>query len=156
MHATLPEEGSGPQTEIAESDIIFECPQCAKSMAIDRRGAGLMISCPDCGTRVRVPAPDLLDPDLSTAVREAGTSNDPHARNLVQALDHSRDKVQQLMRHLDETRQRRSDLEKKRIQESMRLGRIGDELAIIQAAIDRITGILQDALNEHADDGDSW
>lgn len=153
MNPEPSEELSGPQNEIAETDIIFECPHCAKSMAIDRRGAGLMISCPDCGTRVRVPGPD---PQESAITGDAISSNDPHTRDLAQALDQSREKIQQLMGHLDDARQRRSTLVKKRIQESIRLGQVSDELAVIQAAVDRIVSMLQDAMNEHADDDDEW
>jgi len=149
-------EFTGPHNEIAETDIIFECPHCAKSMAIDRRGAGLMISCPDCGTRIRVPESDGLDVAPEPLVDDHLSSNNPKMRDLAQALNQSREKVQQLMRLLDEARQRRGMLEKRRIAEAGRLGKIGDELAVIQSAIDRMAGLIQDALAEHADDGDDW
>ncbi len=147
---------SGPDNEIAETDIIFECPHCAKSMAIDRRGAGLMISCPDCGKRIQVPVQDDLDIALDAYPRHAGTTLDQHVRNLTQALDQSRGKVQHLMQLLEEARQRRTVLEKKRIQEAGRLGKISDELSVIQSAIDRIAGHLQDGIAEQADNGSNW
>jgi len=58
MNAILPKQPQGSVAEIEESDIIFDCPQCAKSLAIDERGSGLMITCPDCGTRIQVPYPE--------------------------------------------------------------------------------------------------
>jgi DNA-directed RNA polymerase subunit RPC12/RpoP len=58
MNAILPKQPQGSASEIEDSDIIFDCPQCAKSLAIDSRGAGLMIACPDCGTRIQVPYPE--------------------------------------------------------------------------------------------------
>ena len=34
--------------EIPETDIVFECPHCGKSLSIDPRGAGLVIRCTQC------------------------------------------------------------------------------------------------------------
>ncbi len=54
-------------TEIRDNDIVFDCPRCGKSLVIDYRGAGLEISCSQCGEPVLVPIPDgmeLSDLDL--------------------------------------------------------------------------------------------
>jgi predicted RNA-binding Zn-ribbon protein involved in translation (DUF1610 family) len=40
---------------VRPEDIVFNCPQCTKSLAIDPRAAGFTITCPDCGTEVQVP-----------------------------------------------------------------------------------------------------
>ena len=40
--------------EIRDSDIVFVCPFCSKSLAIDCRGAGLTISCPDCNNKIEI------------------------------------------------------------------------------------------------------
>lgn len=37
------------------ADIIFNCPYCTKSLAIDERGAGARVKCVDCGKAVVVP-----------------------------------------------------------------------------------------------------
>ncbi len=53
--------------EILETDIVFDCPHCGKSLVIDYRGAGLQINCSECGETVLVPIPDgmeLQDLDL--------------------------------------------------------------------------------------------
>ena len=53
--------------EIRDTDIVFDCPYCGKNLAIDYRGAGLQISCSECGKEVLVPIPDgmqLTDLDL--------------------------------------------------------------------------------------------
>lgn len=53
--------------EIRDTDIVFDCPHCHKSLVIDYRGAGLQINCTDCGEPVLVPIPDgmqLADLDL--------------------------------------------------------------------------------------------
>ena len=41
------------------ADILFKCPQCQKSLAVDERGAGRNINCPDCGKSVEIPQPDI-------------------------------------------------------------------------------------------------
>lgn len=59
--------------EIKETDIIFDCPNCGKSLAIDYRGAGLTIPCTDCGQYVDVPIPEgmeLTDIDSSDEEQE--------------------------------------------------------------------------------------
>lgn len=50
----------------AINDIAFDCPHCGKSLAIDMRGAGLMIHCPECRQVVQVPGIPLTE-------RQAGT-----------------------------------------------------------------------------------
>ena len=37
--------------EIRDTDIVFDCPHCGKSLVIDYRGAGLQINCSECGSR---------------------------------------------------------------------------------------------------------
>jgi len=58
---------SAEEAEIRDTDIVFDCPACGKSLVIDYRGAGLQISCSECGEPVLVPIPDgmqLADLDL--------------------------------------------------------------------------------------------
>ena len=47
--------------EIRDTDIVFDCPHCGKNLVIDYRGAGLQISCTDCGKDVLVPIPDGME-----------------------------------------------------------------------------------------------
>ena len=57
------------EAEILDTDIVFDCPKCGKSLVIDYRGAGLQITCTDCGAQVLVPIPDgmeLQDLDLDS------------------------------------------------------------------------------------------
>lgn len=54
-------------TDIRDTDIVFDCPHCGKSLVIDYRGAGLQIECSGCKKEVLVPIPDgmqLNDLDL--------------------------------------------------------------------------------------------
>ncbi|MCX7007136.1 MAG: hypothetical protein NTY53_07795 [Kiritimatiellaeota bacterium] len=47
-------------TSIQPNDIVFDCPHCGKSMAIDAEGAGMAITCPDCQNVIQVPYPDTM------------------------------------------------------------------------------------------------
>ena len=63
----VPVRENGDETEIRDTDIVFDCPHCGKNLVIDYRGAGLQINCSECGESVLVPIPDgmeLTDLDL--------------------------------------------------------------------------------------------
>lgn len=49
------------ETIIRDTDIVFDCPHCGHNLAIDYRGAGLQISCVNCGEDVLVPIPDGMN-----------------------------------------------------------------------------------------------
>ena len=49
------------ETEIRDTDIVFDCPHCGHNLAIDYRGAGLQINCTNCGEAVLVPIPNGMD-----------------------------------------------------------------------------------------------
>ena len=60
-------EKNTDETEIRDTDIIFDCPRCKKNLVIDYRAAGLEIKCSECGESILVPIPDgmlLSDLDL--------------------------------------------------------------------------------------------
>ena len=52
------EKAAAETSEIRDTDIVFDCPYCGKSLVIDYRGAGLQITCSNCGKTVLVPIPD--------------------------------------------------------------------------------------------------
>ena len=63
----VPVRENTEETEIRDTDIVFDCPHCGKNLVIDYRGAGLEINCSKCGESVLVPIPDgmeLTDLDL--------------------------------------------------------------------------------------------
>ncbi|MBW7908199.1 MAG: hypothetical protein H3C50_04665 [Kiritimatiellae bacterium] len=103
-------------------DIIFECPQCGKSLAIDVRGAGFIVRCPDCRTEIQVPTSEAQSDDEGT--RERGSPAEPIALSLEE-------QVQYLQR------QHASDVE--------RLNRITSEMALIQAALDRLVSLIEES-----------
>jgi len=109
----------------AAEDILFECPQCGKSLEIDARGAGYIIICPDCKNEIQVPA--------WNAVSEAAAPElDPETRQRV--------KIEEMLNQL-QTKVTR--LEKQQLADDHCFKRLGDELNLIQSAIDRITEIIE-------------
>ena len=100
--------------EVVVEEIFFNCPKCGKSLSIDARGQGYMVSCPDCQTEVQVPA---------AAVAAQVTSST-----------------------LGELRQRLEVVERMRALDKDRFAKIAEEMALMQAALDRIVSLLQDAL----------
>ncbi len=61
------ETQSADGADIRDTDIVFDCPHCNKTLVIDYRGAGLQINCSECGSSVLVPIPDgmqLADLDM--------------------------------------------------------------------------------------------
>ena len=125
--------------EFQEGDIIFECPECGKSLAIDPRGAGLMITCPDCDARIQVPFPEEDEVALEQSIEEA-----PPSADYAEALAASQQKVRDQMQALEAVSKRRDYLEKLRVENLECLRTIKQEMTIIQAAVDRITSAIQD------------
>lgn len=80
--------------QVPETDIVFECPHCGKSLSIDPRGAGIVIACTQCSRPVTVPIPDGMDvsavdsaPRRSSArpaVSEPSTEPSPPSEHAVQ------------------------------------------------------------------------
>jgi len=54
-------EKQNDAADIRDTDIVFDCPYCGKTLVIDYRGAGLQIECSDCGKSVLVPIPDGME-----------------------------------------------------------------------------------------------
>ncbi len=95
-------------TEIKDTDIVFDCPHCSKSLAIDYRGAGLTIPCTDCGNYVEVPIPEGMDiADLDS------TSEEQEVRilNLRRSLTSAESRIAQLEEELMAMMSRREQLE---------------------------------------------
>ena len=49
--------------QINDTDIVFDCPHCGHNLCSDYRGAGLQITCSECGEAVLVPIPDGMKID---------------------------------------------------------------------------------------------
>ena len=101
--------------EIPETDILFECPHCGKSLSIDPRGAGLVIRCTQCHEPVTVPIPDGMELEDFDATPEELSLQLLHARQTVSKLQERLSsleaEVEQLRAFRDETMRRAADRE---------------------------------------------
>lgn len=98
------------------TDIFFDCPNCGKSLSIDPRGAGFVVTCPDCGTQIQVPE---SSPRYTTS------------------------EVTSLSANIEELRKR---TEKLRSLDRTRFEQVSKELVLIQSAVDRIVTLVEEAL----------
>lgn len=137
-----------------DQDILFDCPNCGKNLGIDARGAGLVVTCPDCGTKMQVPM------SIPEAQALAGTDKPPAGPGIepgnMSAADYTevakpasreeilQEKVHRLQLTMEEVLDRKRELEKLRIDYALRFERIREEMATIQGALDRMVDILQD------------
>ncbi len=138
----MPEESVNETTEIRASDIVFDCPHCGKNLAIDCRGAGLTITCPDCAEKIQVPIPEgmeLFDIDSSNEQMEIRLI---HMRQIITA---SQNRVRELEEELRELRQRRDQLEQIRSENAARLEMLHREMDAIRHALQRMARVLESA-----------
>lgn len=135
--------------EIKETDIVFDCPHCGKSLAIDYRGAGLSIPCTDCGNIVEVPIPDGLQiSDIDTSEEDLGSVILALRRSLA-AADL---RIRQLEAEVSEVRERRETLEKKRRDNIYQFGQILEKVGLtekhlrdVAQALDKIAIIAKES-----------
>jgi transcription elongation factor Elf1 len=125
--------------DIQETDIIFDCPYCSKSLAIDYRGAGLSIPCSDCGQIVPVPIPEGMElNDLDSSEEE----QEIRIINLRKSLSIAEEKIAKLNAEIDELTDRRETLEKGRTENMFKLGAIVENVGLINKSMEDITKAL--------------
>lgn len=138
---------SNDTTEIREGDIVFECPDCGKSMAIEAAGAGLMVPCVTCNRQVQVPIPDANTPEVRIPGRASAPvihpNGDPHEtiRQLDAALAYANEQTDRLVAEKEALQERRAFLEQLRMAHTERLQQLANEVQQMQDTLDRI-GIL--------------
>lgn len=127
MNTTVP-----PNTNDAENlNILFECPQCGKSLEIDARGAGYIIVCPDCKNEIQVPAWNSAGPEAEVdSETETESESDERYRVEIEEM------LQQLQGKI-------ARIEKQQLVDDQCFKRIGDEIVLIQSALDRITEVVE-------------
>ena len=126
--------------DIKDTDIIFDCPLCGKSLAIDYRGAGLSIPCTDCGKNVQVPIPAGMDiSDLDSTDEE----QEIRIINLRNTLADSKDRVRALEVELSELNRRRTSLESGKSDSMYRFGTIVEEVDIMRKHLQDIATALE-------------
>lgn len=98
--------------DIRPTDIVFDCPHCKHNLAIDYRGAGLQITCVECGKPVLVPIPDGMKiDDLDLSAGELLTQLFQTRRMLQKSEQH----IAELDEALASIKARRTELEKARM-----------------------------------------
>ncbi len=131
-------KNAGPN-DIRSSDIVFDCPYCEKSLAIDCRGAGLTITCPDCSNIIQVPIPDgmeIFDIDSSDQDKEVRII---HMREVIAD---AQGRILQLESEVKDLQARRDSLEKLRAENAVRFEVISKELENTGRALARISDVL--------------
>ena len=126
--------------EIKATDIIFNCPFCGKSLAIDYRGAGLTVPCSDCGKFVPVPIPqgmELADIDSTEEEQEI------RVLNLRRSVSAAQSRIQELEDEVDGLRERRAALEKDRAERKMQFSGILSRIGVIQEGLRRVNEALE-------------
>lgn len=130
--------------QIKETDIVFDCPYCSKSLAIDYRGAGLSIPCSDCGKYVQVPIPDgmeLADIDSSEEEQEM------RILNLRRALSASQFRIRELETEIQELQTRRTTLERTRSDTLSNLSSIQEKVRLIEDQLAAIAGVVKEIVD---------
>lgn len=135
-------------------DIVFECNVCGKSLVINALGAGLAITCPDCGAEQQVPLaggveaavpavePDAATTDVATAV--AGEQEAGHELpEISDVLADAHEQISELTLENDELQVRRRFLEKRHALASQNLQALRREMIAIRKAMDRTEAILK-------------
>jgi transcription elongation factor Elf1 len=115
---------------VSEDDIVFACPFCGKSLAIDKRGAGLTIDCVDCHNPVQVPMV------VEVAEEDPATLEDAIAQ--IRAL---RQQAANRQAQFNELNLRRASLEKWRATHLNLRDRITAEAEQMQGVIDRVSAL---------------
>jgi transcription elongation factor Elf1 len=140
-------ENLAESAELGPGDIVFDCPRCGKSLAIDFRGAGLTVRCTDCGSEVPVPIPagmEIADVDATDEDREALLIR------LRQMLAAAEERIIALERQLDAARSHHGGREQMDADDQVRIGQVREraESAACQMRefCDFLDGMLQEPL----------
>ncbi len=128
-------------------DIIFDCPSCGKSLCIEDSGAGRVVPCPGCGQRMQVPIPERMQQEMLMPGQTTLADYTTARESVPGGNEASRARVESSEGSVEELQARRRELEKMRIDNALRFSRIREEMASIQAALDRMTDIMQNTLN---------
>lgn len=135
--------------EIKDTDIIFDCPYCAKSLAIDYRGAGLTINCSDCGEEVEVPIPEGMEIGDVDSTQEDRELQVIHLRR---SLQHAQDRIVGLEDAFEDLLQRRDELERQNREQRWRGAAVEERLGLVESALQTLTDAVRQLALQLRDD----
>lgn len=131
------------EDEIKETDIIFDCPHCSKSLAIDYRGAGLTITCSDCGNDIEVPIPDGMeigDVDSSQEDKEL------RVIHLRRSLQHAQDRILGLENTVEDLLQRRDELERQQTRQRWERASLEERLGAMEESLQSLNASFRELM----------
>lgn len=134
-------KNSNSAAEIKDTDIVFDCPYCEKSLAIDYRGAGLVIACPDCSGKVQVPIPDGME------LSDLDTSDEDQEIRIIQLRKLIGD-AQKRVIEVEAELERRNRLEQAQGDRSVRIDVVAREIETIQKSLKCILEAVEGTLPE--------
>lgn len=134
------EHNSADQQAIKDTDIVFECQYCGKSLAIDYKGAGLNIPCSDCGKLVEVPIPDGMD---IGDIDKSDEQMEIVVLNMRKSLAAADAKISSLEEDIEELNSRRDALERQKQDTLYKFGAIAEQVSVIQKSLDDISNALR-------------
>ena len=133
--ASAPEQEEG----IRDTDIVFDCPHCGHGLVIDNRGAGLVITCANCGKPVQVPIPEGMDiSDLD----QGPEGLQLQIRTLRNALLKAENRERELQKLVSGLTERRASLERARTSQLRRLAELRGACERVQQQITEASTML--------------
>lgn len=161
-------------------DIVFECPNCTKSLVIDARAAGLMATCPDCGHEVQIPgcttpnvsaaeavgsaladaapvyapadASDEADLFLNTKAQDADDLENGELPEVSKVLADAHEQINTLQNELDELRLRRKFLERRHAVATRSIQALKNQVQAMRVILDQMDEQLRKLTAPHAGD----
>ncbi|MDD5679575.1 MAG: hypothetical protein PHW60_16520 [Kiritimatiellae bacterium] len=131
------------------TDIVFRCGVCGKGLVINALGAGLEITCPNCGAEMQVPQSgnaDGANPEDEQSTVEAGADEekaDWEFPEISDVLADAHEQINALKTENDELQFRRRFLEKRHALVSQDMQALRQEISVIRKAMDRAEAILK-------------
>jgi transcription elongation factor Elf1 len=126
--------------EIKDTDIVFDCPYCGKSLAIDYRGAGLTIPCTDCNRNVQVPIPEGME---LTDIDSTAEEQEIRILNLRRTLAAADFRIEQLETEVADLNARLQSQERERAENLFQNTAILENAEVIDKALDDMRRALQ-------------
>ena len=129
--------------DIKATDLVFDCPHCGKSLAIDYHGAGLTIQCTDCQKDVMVPIPEGMEvTDFDTDEKD----RELQILHLRRSLTTAEDRIKSLQQ------ERESD-SRARTGDADRFKNISDSVMKIEAMLEELQKLCQTIRTQAARNG---